>query len=66
VAPVSVNATFDVAGVVATLPALALGFDEVDFEPQAAATKTSGTAINNVRQRVFTRAPFLYRSFASF
>jgi hypothetical protein len=46
VAPVSDNATGDVAGVVATGPALPPGFDEppVEFEPQAAATKTHAAA----------------------
>jgi hypothetical protein len=46
VAPVSDNVTGDDAGVVATGPALAPGFDEppVEFEPQAAATKTHAAA----------------------
>ena len=45
-APVSDNATFDVGGVVATLPAAgapALGEPPAAVEPQAAAASTTGT-----------------------
>ncbi|GBG37040.1 hypothetical protein NJB14197_19030 [Mycobacterium montefiorense] len=65
--PVSDSVTGDVAGVVATGPALAPGADEPDelvdeFEPQAAAASTSGAvaarANNFFKRNFFTVSPF--------
>ncbi len=53
-APVSDNATFDVAGVAAGAAELPAGAPEavVECAPQAAATSTTGTATIRVRKRI--------------
>lgn len=59
-APVSDIVTVDVAGAVATLPPVALGFVDppVECEPQAAAANITVDAATNLPKGNFTFPPF--------